>query len=108
MKGGGGMQQMLRQANQMQRKMEKLQAELAEKEYTASAGGDGVKVTIKGDSKLEKIEINPELSAEADMEMITDLILLASNEALKIAKEDHNAEMSKISGGMSGLFGGLL
>lgn len=108
MKGMGGMQQMLKQANQMQRKMEKLQEELAAKTYTATAGGDGIKVTIVGDSKLQSIDVNPELQKESDTEMLCDLIMAATNEALKIAKEDHKAEMSKVTGGMGGLLGGLM
>ena len=68
MKGmGGGMQQMLRQANQMQRKMEKLQEELNEKEYTATAGGDGIKVTVKGSNTLVKIDIHEDLHWEFEM-----------------------------------------
>ena len=105
MKGAGGMQQMLKQANQLQRKMEKLQEELAEKTYEATAGGDGVKVVIKGENTVEKIEVNPDLIKEADVEMMVDLIQAAVNEGLKVAKEAHSKEMSKLTGGMGGLFG---
>jgi DNA-binding YbaB/EbfC family protein len=108
MKGMGGMQQMLKQANQLQRKMEKLQAELAERTYTATAGGDGVKITVKGESNIEKIEVNPELVKDGDMEMIIDLIQLAANEALKTAKAENSAEMSKLTGGLGGMLGGLV
>lgn len=108
MKGMGGMQQMLKQANQLQRKMEKLQAELAERTYTATAGGDGVKITVKGESTIEKIEVNPELIKDGDMEMIIDLIQVAANDALKTAKAENNAEMSKLTGGLGGMLGGLV
>lgn len=108
MKGMGGMQQMLKQANQLQRKMEKLQAELAERTYTATAGGNGVTITVKGESSIEKIEVNPELLKDGDIEMIVDLIKVASNEALKTAKEENNKEMSKLTGGVGGMLGGLI
>jgi len=109
MKGmGGGMQAMLKQANQMQRKMEKLKEELAEREYTATAGGDGIKVFVTGDQRITKIDIHPDLQSDGDLEMISDLIMAASNEAIKTAKEDSEKEMSKITGGLGGLFGGMM
>ncbi|MCB0347929.1 MAG: YbaB/EbfC family nucleoid-associated protein [Bdellovibrionales bacterium] len=108
MKGMGGMQQMLKQANQLQRKMEKLQAELAERTYTATAGGNGVTITVKGESTIQNIEVNEDLIKEGDLEMIVDLIKLASNEALKNAKEENSKEMSKLTGGLGGMLGGLV
>lgn len=103
----GGLQNMLRQANQMQKKMEKLQEELALRTYSATAGGEAVKVTVRGESKIESIVIDPKLLSTADAEMLQDLVLLACNEALKKAKDEHQAEMSKIAGGASSLLGGM-
>ncbi len=103
----GGLQNMLRQANVMQKKMEKLQEELAQRTYSATAGGEGVKVTVRGENKLESIQIDPKLLSSGDTEMLQDLIMLATNEALKKAKDEHQTEMSKIAGGASSLLGGM-
>ena len=107
MKGfGGGMQQLMRQANQMQNKIKKLQEELATREFEGGAGGGAVKVTVTGAQLLTKVQIEPELFQSGDHEMLQDLMLLATNEALKTAKETSDKEMSKITGGLSaaGLF----
>ena len=102
MKGmGGGLQNIMRQANQMQSKMKKLQEELATREFTGTAGGDACTVTATGDNKLTKIDIKDEVLTSGDAEMISDLILAAANDALKNAKETSDKEMSKITGGMA-------
>lgn len=106
MKGfpGGGMQAMMKQVNQMKAKMEKLQAELAEREYHATAGGEAVKVTVKGENTLSNIQISEDLFKSGDSEMLQDLILLACNDALKTAKSESEKEMGKITGPL-GMFG---
>ncbi|MFK8137923.1 MAG: YbaB/EbfC family nucleoid-associated protein [Bdellovibrionales bacterium] len=105
MKGfpGGGMQGMMRQMNQMKKKMEKLQEELAEREYIGTAGGEAVKVTVKGESNISAIEINDDVME--DKEMLTDMLVIAANDALKSAKEESEREMSKVTGplGMMGM-----
>lgn len=108
MKGfpGGGMQGMMKQINQMKKRMEKLQEELAEREYIATSGGEAVKITVKGENNISSIEINDELINPDDKEMLIDLLTLACNEALKKAKEESEKEMSKITGGGGlGMFG---
>ena len=102
----GGMQQLLKQANQMQAKMKKLQEDLAEREYEASAAGGAVKVVVKGESQIKSIKLDAEVVQPDDIEMLEDLIITAANEALKTAKTESSTEMEKISGGMSlpGLF----
>lgn len=102
----GGMQQLLKQANQMQARMKKLQAELALREYDGTAGGDAVKVVVNGDSQLVSLKLNPEVVQPDDIEMLEDLVVTAANDALKKAKTETDAEMEKLSGGMSmpGLF----
>lgn len=102
----GGMQQMLRQANQLQRRMEKLQEELKEREYHASAGGEVVKVTVKGENHISELVIAEDLAKSGDSEMLVELIQMACNEALTKAKKEYDAEMNKLTGGMGGL-GGL-
>lgn len=106
MKGSGGLQQLMRQANQMQNRMKKLQAELAEKEYEASSGGGAVAVKLKGETTITEIRISPEVVQADDVEMLQDLIMTAVNEALKVAKTAAAAEMEKVTGGlnMPGLF----
>lgn len=102
----GGMQQLLKQANQMQAKMKKVQDELAEREYEGTAGGGAVKVVVKGENQILSLKLDPEVVQPDDIEMLEDLIITAANDALKVAKETSSAEMEKISGGLSmpGLF----
>lgn len=104
--GGGGLQKLMQQANQMQSKMKKVQEELNTKEFEASSGGDAVKVRITGAMKIINITIKPDVMSTGDVEMLQDLVLTATNEAIKTAKETTDKEMSKITGGagMPGLF----
>lgn len=106
MKGfGGGLQQLMKQANQMQLKMKKVQEELATRTFEASSGGGAVLVKVSGDNRLSSITINPEVVTSGDVEMLQDLILTAANEALKTAKTTSEEEMKKITGGaMPGMF----
>ena len=101
MKGfGGGMQQLMRQANQMQNKMKKLQEELAEKEFEGTSGGGAVTVKATGAQMISAVTIDEEVIKAGDVEMLQDLILTAANDALKVAKDTSDKEMSKITGGM--------
>lgn len=104
--GAGGMAQLMKQANQMQMKMKKLQDELAMQTYEGTAGGGAVKVTVNGDSTVKAIDIQDDVFKSGDKEMLQDLILAATNDALKVAKETSAKEMEKITGGMNipGLF----
>lgn len=97
--GGGGMQALMRQANQMQSKMKKLQEDFAAREFEGSSGGGAVKVVAFGSYQLKSIAINPE--ALEDQEMLQDLILTATNDALKLVKSTYEEEMSKVTGGFS-------
>ena len=97
---GGGMAQLMRQANQMQMKMKKLQDELALRNYDGSAGGGAVKVTVSGANEVKSVVINPDVIQAGDVEMLQDLIAAATNDALKLAKDTSNKEMEKITGGM--------
>ena len=107
MKGfGGGMQQLMRQANQMQAKMKKVQEELASREFEGTAGGGAVNVKVNGDQKVLAIEIQPDVMEAGDLEMLQDMILAAVNDALTTAKDTSNKEMEKVTGGvnMPGMF----
>ena len=100
MKQFGGMQNLLKQANQMQSKMKKVQEELAAKEFEASSGG-AVTVKVNGSQQIMAITISPDVFKSADADMLSDMILTAANEALKTAKATSEQEMAKITGGFS-------
>ncbi len=97
--GGGGMQALMRQANQMQNKMKKLQEEFAAREFEGTSGGGAVKVMALGNYQIKSVILNPETLE--DQEMLQDLILTATNEALKLVKSTYDQEMSKLTGGFS-------
>lgn len=98
--GGGNMQQLMRQAQQMQQNIARVQAELEEKEISASSGGGMVTAVVTGKKQLKSIEIKPEAVDPDDVEMLQDLVLAAVNEALAKADEMAAAEMGKATGGM--------
>ncbi len=97
----GGMAQLMKQANQMQMRMKKAQEELAAKEYEATSGGGAVKVKVNGDHMITSLTIDPEVLKAGDVEMLQDMILSATNEAVKTARDISAKEMEKITGGMN-------
>lgn len=101
MKGFGGMQQLMKQANQMQNRMKKLQEEFAVKEFSATSGGGAVEVTVTGDNIVKAIKIDKDVFESGDAEMLQDMVVGATNEALKVAKEEYRVASEKITGGMS-------
>ena len=109
--GSGGaqnLQQLARQAQKMQDQMEEATAELNAKEYTASSGGGMVTVTVSGELEIKKLDIDPEVVDPEDIDMLSDLITAAVNEAIRTANTDKDETMNKISGGMNlGGLGGL-
>ena len=100
-KGANGMAGLMKQANQMQIKMKKLQEELATREFNGTSGGGAVSAKVNGDSKVLGLTIDPEVMKSGDVEMLQDLVISAVNEAIKTAKETSSQEMSKVTGGMS-------
>jgi nucleoid-associated protein EbfC len=98
---------MMKQLQKMQEDMQSMQAELAEREYTGTAGGAMVSATVKGDHTVLGVEIKPEVIDPDDAEMLGDLVAAAINEAIRLATEDSEAEMSKLTGGIGALGGGL-
>ena len=92
---------MLRQAQQMQAQMAKIQEELAVARTEATAGGGVVKVTVIGGSKVEAIEIAPEVVDPDDIEMLQDLVIAAVNEAMDSAQAEAQKKMAAITGGMN-------
>ena len=102
--GGGGannIQQLARQAQKIQDDMEAASAELEAKEYEAAAGGGAVKVTVTGKMEVKAIEIEPEVIDPDDAEMLSDLIIAATNEALRAANQEKEDTMSALSGGLN-------
>ena len=107
--GGGApsnLQQLARQAQKMQEEMDAASNELDAKEYSATAGGEAVRVTVSGAMEVKKIEIKPEVVDPEDVEMLADLVTAAVNEAIRAAATEKEEVMTKISGGlnMPGLF----
>lgn len=98
---GGLNMDMIKQAQKMQQDMEKLQAELMEKEYTATAGGGVVVATVNGKHELRKLVIDPEAVDPDDVEMLQDMVLAAVNEANRTAADDMSENMGKITGGLN-------
>ena len=106
--GGGpqNMNAMLRQAQKMQEDMAALQEELDSREYDISAGGGAVEVKINGKREFLTIDLKPEIVDPDDIEMLSDILVAAVNEAIKRVDETNNAEMSKLTGsvGLPGMF----
>ncbi|NLG02326.1 MAG: YbaB/EbfC family nucleoid-associated protein [Clostridia bacterium] len=102
----GNMNNLMKQAQRMQRQMEENQKELEEKEFVAAAGGGAVEVTVTGKKEITKVKLSPEVVDPDDIEMLEDLIMAATNEAFRKMEEESQAAMSKLTGGM-GLGGGL-
>lgn len=101
MKGfNGGMAQLMKQANQMQLKMKKTQEEIGKQEFTGTSGGSACTVVVTGDSKMVSVKFNADVLKSGDAEMIEDMVVSATNDALKVAKETMAKEMEKITGGM--------
>lgn len=104
--GGGNMNNLMKQAQAMQKKMEEMQKQIEASEFEASAGGGAVSVKINGKKEVLGINIKPEVVDADDVEMLEDLVLSAVNEALRKADEETANKMGKVTGGMNipGLF----
>ena len=92
----------MKQAQRMQRQMEESAKELESKEFTAAAGGGAVEVTVTGKKEVSKVKLDPEAVDPDDVEMLEDLIMAATNEALRKADEASAANMAKLTGGLGG------
>ena len=92
---------LMKQAARMQQQMEQIQASLAQRTVEATAGGGAVKVVAKCDGSLASIKINPQALNPADAQLLEDMILSATNQALGQAKEISTAEMGKATAGFS-------
>ena len=100
----GNMNNLMKQAQKMQRQMEEATKELEEKEITATAGGGAVEVTVSGKKEIKKVKLSEEVVDPDDVGMLEDLIVAATNEALRQVEEYSQQSMSKITGGLGGGF----
>ena len=95
-----GMGQMVKQAQQLQARMLKLQAELAERTVESAAGGGMIKVVANGRQQIVSIRIEKEVVDPEDVDMLQDLMLAAVNDALAKSQEMVSSEMGKLTGGL--------
>ena len=99
----GNMNNLMKQAQRMQRQMEQSQKDMEEAEFTAKAGGGAVEVTVSGKKEIRKLTLSPDVVDPDDIEMLQDLIVAAVNEAMRQADEASAALMGKMTGGLGGL-----
>lgn len=99
----GSMNNLMKQAQRMQRQMEESQKELETREFTASAGGGAVEVTVSGKKELVSIKLAEEIVDPEDIETLQDSIVAAVNEAIKKAEEAGTEMMGRMTGGLGGL-----
>jgi DNA-binding YbaB/EbfC family protein len=98
----GNMSNLMKQAQKMQKQMEEAQAKLDELEVTAAAGGGAVEVTVTGKREVTKVKLSQEVVDPDDVEMLEDLIMAATNEALRKVEDASQQSMNKITGGLGG------
>lgn len=96
----GNMANLMKQAQKMQRQMEEQAKEMEMKEFTATAGGGAVEVTVSGKREVTKVKLDQEVVDPDDVEMLEDLIVAATNEALRKVEEASASAMSKLTGGL--------
>ena len=96
--GGGNMQQIMKQAQAMQRKLQQAQEQLAEEEVTGTAAGGMVEVTLKGNKTPVAVTIDPEAVDPDDVEMLEDMVLAALNDAMKQADDLSNEVLGPLAG----------
>lgn len=96
----GGMGNMMKQAQQMQERMQKAQEEIANMEVTGEAGAGLVKITMLGNHNVKRVSIDPSLMEDDDQEMLEDLIAAATNDAVRRVEETSKEKMGDVTGGM--------
>ena len=101
----GNMNNLMKQAQRMQKQMEEKTKELEDKEWEASAGGGAVTVKVSGKKEISSVKLSKEVVDPDDIEMLEDLIVAAANEALRTMEEETSGAMGEITGGLSGLGG---
>ena len=99
--GGMNQMQMMKQAQKMQEELLKMQEQLEQAGYTATAGGGVVTATVSGKRELTALEIDPDAVDPEDVEMLQDMVIAAVNEALRKAEDAANQNMSRLTGGLN-------
>lgn len=104
--GAGNMNQMVKKAQKMQEDITRIQDEIAQKEFTKQAGGGAVELVMTGEKRLKSLTLKPEVVNPDDIEFLQDLIVNGVNEIIQEIDDYGNAEMEKVTGGVSmpGLF----
>ena len=102
--GGGNLNNLMKQAQKLQKEMEQAQQELETKEFEASVGGGAVLVKVNGKKEVLSIRIKEEVVDPDDVEMLEDLLVAALNEAMDKVDAESQSAMSKFGGGMPGMF----
>ena len=100
---GGGQMAMMKKIQEMQAQMEQKQAEIEASEFSASAGGGAVEVTVSGAHEVKDIKLQPDVVDPEDIEMLTDLLIAATNEAMRKADDAMNQAMQAAQSGLAGL-----
>ena len=98
----GNMNNLMKQAQRMQRQMEDAQKEIESKEFTATAGGGAVEVTVTGKKELVSLKLAEEIVDPEDIETLQDSIVAAINEAMKKADDETSEMMGRMTGGLGG------
>ena len=91
---------MMKKMQEMQSRLAAMQEDLADKEFTAIVGSGAVSATVTGDGKLAKLKLDPDAVDPADVEILEDMICLATNNALQKAAEEKTKMMNDITGGL--------
>ena len=99
----GSQMNMMKKIQEMQAQMEQKQAEIEASEFSASAGGGAVEVTVSGAHEVKDIKLQPDVVDPEDIEMLTDLIIAATNEAMRKADDAMNQAMQSAQSGLAGL-----
>ena len=105
--GMGNMNNLMKQAQRMQRQMEEKTKEIEAKEWEGTAGGGAVTVKVSGKKEIVSVKLAEEVVDPDDIEMLEDLIVAATNEALRQVEEANASAMSKLTGGLGGGMPGM-
>ncbi|MBQ1242849.1 MAG: YbaB/EbfC family nucleoid-associated protein [Clostridia bacterium] len=97
----GGRMNMMKQIQEMQAQLEAKQAEIEATDFTASAGGGAVEVTVSGAHEIKNIKMQPDVVDPEDIEMLSDLIMAAANEAMRKAEDAMEQAMNAAKGGLN-------
>ena len=99
--GGTNLQQLARQAQKLQEEMDAANSELEQKEYSATVGGNAVTAVVTGKMEVKSLDIKPEVVDPEDIDMLSELVIAAVNEAIRAASTEKAETMERLSGGLN-------